>query len=603
LGEILRDADLITEPQLGQALALQRAYGERLASILVRQRVLTEKFAVTYLGRQVGMPAVDLSKQDIDLGLLELVPLKLCERHQVFPIRVEGTRLQLAMADPSDQLLVSEIEVKTGVRLQPMIALEAAVKNAIAEARRALRDGRRRIQPNMQRGREHDELPTPSAGIPVAPANESTRATSAPERTPAALPLSRLEPREHMQVESLAGAPLRQPRVALDAEPEGLPVAASLPAPAAPPEVEGPRVRPEIPGAAPSPAPAPPAPPDSPGARVRPEIPSAIPPARLEPAPAVIAARPSLAIADPDFHVEGEAPRFFPDGGPEVVARALPDPVPPSAPRPEPAATAPRPLDTAPPLAPRAPLLLVVDDDEMIQLLLVQLFEGAHYRVITAGSGREALARLRDQAPDLVVLDGMLPEVHGFEICRQIKSSERFRHIPVVLLSAVHRGWRFAADVQERYGADGYVEKPFEPFDLLRRVDALLGRAPAPSDDSDLEVTRALREGMHALKQADLEPAIRAFTRGLETAPTHTLLHYHLALCFDKKGMTFHAIDHYEQAIQHSPTFYDAIVALANLYQQQQFNLKAVEMWELALRATQDTTVRQRIKEHLLSLL
>lgn len=567
LGEILRDADLITETQLGQALALQRAYGERLASILVRQRVLTEKFAVTYLGRQVGMPAIDISKQDIDLGLLDLVPLKLCERHQVFPVRVEGTRLQLAMADPSDQLLVSEIEVKTGVRLQPMIALEAAIKNAITEARRAMRDGRRRIQPNMQRGREGDEMPTPSAGLPVP-----LTPAGGPERTPSAVPLSRLEPREPTQVESLAGAPLRQAQPALDAELDTLAHLARVEAA-----------------------------PEAPRARVRPEIPGTTPPAPAAPEPVAPSARSTLTIADPDFHVEGEAPRFFPDGGPEHSAPSLPDPVPPA---PRAAASVPEhaPTPVAAAAAP-APTLLVVDDDEMIQLLLVQLFEGAHYRVITAGSGREALARLRDHLPDLVVLDGMLPEIHGFDICRQIKTSERFRHIPVVLVSAVHRGWRFAADVQERYGANDYVEKPFEPFDLLRRVDALLGRAPAPPEDGDAEIDRALREGMQALKQGHIEPAIRAFTKGLEAAPTHTLLHYHLALCFDKKGMTFHAIDHYEQAIQHSPSFYDAIVALANLYQQQQFNLKAVEMWELALRATQDATVRQRIKEHLLGLL
>ena len=74
LGEILLEADLVNETQLAEALALQRTYGERLASILVRQRILTEKFAVTYLGRQLGIPAVDLSKTEIDLALLDIIP-------------------------------------------------------------------------------------------------------------------------------------------------------------------------------------------------------------------------------------------------------------------------------------------------------------------------------------------------------------------------------------------------------------------------------------------------------------------------------------------------------------------------------------------------
>jgi type IV pilus assembly protein PilB len=114
LGEILREADLVSESQLAEALALQRTFGERLASILVRQKILTEKFAVTYLGRQLGVPAVDLSKAEIDLSLLELLPLDLCERHLVFPVRIEGTRLQLAMSDPMDHTLVAEIEFRRG---------------------------------------------------------------------------------------------------------------------------------------------------------------------------------------------------------------------------------------------------------------------------------------------------------------------------------------------------------------------------------------------------------------------------------------------------------------------------------------------------------
>jgi tetratricopeptide (TPR) repeat protein len=67
--------------------------------------------------------------------------------------------------------------------------------------------------------------------------------------------------------------------------------------------------------------------------------------------------------------------------------------------------------------------------------------------------------------------------------------------------------------------------------------------------------------------------------------------------------MVFHAIDHYEKAIQMNNDFYDAITSLANLYQKQEFWRKAVEMWELALLATKDDAVRARIKDHLLSLL
>ena len=464
LGEILLEADLINPAQLAEALGLQRTFGERLASVLVRQHILTEKFAVTYLGRQLGMPPIDLSKVEIDLSLLDVIPLDLCERSLVFPVRVEGTRLQLAMSDPMDHALVSEIEFKTGVRLAPMIALESSVKNAILEARRALKSGQRRITPNVQRPRE-----TPVESAPPPAPEPGVAAPMAP------IPVARLEEKERAVFETLAGAPL----------------AAPLPqAPVRVPAVE------------------------------------------------------------------------------EVLQ------------------------------------ILAVDDDERILKLMEQILQARKYRVITAVTGREALAKVREHMPDLVVLDGMLPEVHGFEICRQLKTSERFRHIPVILVSAVHTGWRFAADVKEKYGADDYLEKPFETAEFLRRVETLLNRAPAGlSPASEAAARQHLKEGVIALKQDRLDDAIGSFKSGLAIDQLGDLLHYYLAMTYEKRDMVFHAIDHYEKSIQVNPEFYDAITALANLYQKQEFWRKAVEMWELALLANKDETVRARIKDHLLSLL
>jgi DNA-binding response OmpR family regulator len=465
LGEILLEADLINPSQLAEALGLQRTFGERLASVLVRQHILTEKFAVTYLGRQLGVPPVDLSKTEIDLSLLDVVPLDMCERNLVFPVRVEGTRLQLAMSDPMDHALVSEIEFKTGVRLAPMIALEASVKNAILEARRALKTGHRRITPNVQRPRETKPPPAPAVEAPAP----------APAENVAPIPIVPLEDRERTVLETLAGAPLSAP----------------LPAP----------------------------------------------PVRV---PAVE----------------------------EVLT------------------------------------ILAVDDDDQILKLMEQILQARKYRVVTASAGREALAKVKETMPDLVVLDGMLPEVHGFEICRQLKTSERFRHIPVILVSAVHIGWRFAADVKEKYGADDYIEKPFETAEFLRRVETLLNRAPAGlSPASEAAARQHLKEGVIALKQDKLDDAIAAFSKGLAIDQLGDLLHYYLAMTYEKRDMVFHAIDHYERAIQTNPEFYDAITALANLYQKQEFWRKAVEMWELALAATKDEAVRARIKDHLLSLL
>jgi DNA-binding response OmpR family regulator len=469
LGEILREASLITPAQLAEALGLQKTFGERLASILVRQHILTEKFAVTYLGRQLGVPGVDLSKNEIDLSLLEIVPLELCERHLVFPVKVEGTRLQVAMSDPLDHTLVSEIEFKTGVRLAPMIALESSVKNAIFEARRALKAGLKTISPNVQRARPQPRAPEPPGPrVPTSPVEEHTP-----------LPVRPLnEAQEKALFETLGGAPLHNP------------------------------------------------------------VPADVPP-----------------------------------------------------------------VDARMPAVEETQTILAVDDDEGILRVMELMLQTKRYRVITARAGREALAKVRETMPDLVILDGMLPEVHGFEICRQLKTSERFRHIPVIMISAVHTGWRFAADVKETYGADDYLEKPFESADLLRRVEHLLNRTPAVAPVSEAAARQQLKEGVIALKQGRLDDAVAAFTRGLAIDGFNDLLHYYLAMTYEKKDMAFHAIDHYEKAIQINPQFYDAITSLANLYQKQEFWRKAVEMWELALSATKDEAVRARIKDHLLSLL
>src|SRR5262249_13586478 len=156
-----------------------------------------------------------------------------------------------------------------------------------------------------------------------------------------------------------------------------------------------------------------------------------------------------------------------------------------------------------------------------------QILATKKYRVLTARTGREALANVREHMPDVVILDGMLPEVHGFEICRQLKTSERFRHIPVIMVSAVHTRWRFAADVKEKYGADDYLEKPFQPHDLLRRVEVLLNRTPTSiAPGSEAEVRKHLKDGVIALKQEQLDEAIAAFTRGLAIDQFNDMLHY-----------------------------------------------------------------------------
>ncbi|MCK6518198.1 type II/IV secretion system protein [Myxococcota bacterium] len=167
----------------------------------------------------------------------------------------------------------------------------------------------------------------------------------------------------------------------------------------------------------------------------------------------------------------GLDPFIPPDAAPEAPAEA---PVAETPPTPIAEAVAETPAaDPLPsPLAP--PLVLVVDDAWEIRMMVEMALE-RDYRVITAADGDEALGMIRHRRPDLVVLDVMMPNRSGYEVCAELKSAPETADLPVLLLSA--RGEK--AHVKEGFyaGADDYLPKPFDPEELILRIKALLRRA------------------------------------------------------------------------------------------------------------------------------
>jgi DNA-binding response OmpR family regulator len=125
--------------------------------------------------------------------------------------------------------------------------------------------------------------------------------------------------------------------------------------------------------------------------------------------------------------------------------------------------------------------ILVVDDEPNIRELARMYLEQGGYQVITAGNGSQALDQFRYERPALVVLDLMLPEVDGWEVCRQIRSSSL---VPIIMLTA--RDDDVDKIVGLELGADDYITKPFNPRELVARVRAVLRRASAkPIQRSD----------------------------------------------------------------------------------------------------------------------
>ena len=121
----------------------------------------------------------------------------------------------------------------------------------------------------------------------------------------------------------------------------------------------------------------------------------------------------------------------------------------------------------------KANILIVEDDPSQLELLAYRV-ESAGHRVLKASSGDEALELLEDNEPDLVLLDWMLPGVSGIDICKRIRSAERSRSLPVIIVSA--RTEEFDRVRGLEVGADGYVVKPYSMSELLARRKAHLRR-------------------------------------------------------------------------------------------------------------------------------
>lgn len=116
---------------------------------------------------------------------------------------------------------------------------------------------------------------------------------------------------------------------------------------------------------------------------------------------------------------------------------------------------------------------ILVVDDEQVTLKLLSIRLGINgFDVITASDGAAGLERARKEKPDLIVLDLMLPNINGFEVCRMLKFDDRYKNIPIIILSALH-------DQKERdraveCGADAYFIKPFDLDLLLSKIRNLL---------------------------------------------------------------------------------------------------------------------------------
>ena len=132
---------------------------------------------------------------------------------------------------------------------------------------------------------------------------------------------------------------------------------------------------------------------------------------------------------------------------------------------------------------PKKKILAVDDERHIVRLIQVNL-ERAGYQVITAYDGREALKKIEQEHPDLVVLDVMMPYMNGLETMKQIRSNPKTHSLPVIMLTAkaqdqdAFRGYE--------YGADIYLTKPFNPVELLTFVNRIFSEMDTQEDEDNV---------------------------------------------------------------------------------------------------------------------
>ena len=155
------------------------------------------------------------------------------------------------------------------------------------------------------------------------------------------------------------------------------------------------------------------------------------------------------------------------------------------------------------------PYVLVVEDEDALATLLHYNLDKEGYQVGVAGDGEEALTMASERAPDLVILDWMLPKVSGIEVCRRLRGRAETRNVPIIMLTA--RGEESDRIRGLDTGADDYVVKPFSMVELTARVRAVLRRIrPGLADDritvGDIIIDRVAHRVKRQGKEIHLGP-------------------------------------------------------------------------------------------------
>jgi DNA-binding response OmpR family regulator len=172
-------------------------------------------------------------------------------------------------------------------------------------------------------------------------------------------------------------------------------------------------------------------------------------------------------------------------------------------------------------------LIAVIDDEpDILELVTIHL-KKANYDVRGYSDGEHFLKSLKKEMPELIVLDLMLPDIDGIEICKYLKTQDHLSHIPIIMLTA-------RSDVTDRvlgleFGADDYITKPFSPRELVARVKAVLRRQDEKNKDKKIRIGKIL-----LINTQKYTVAVQGVT--IDLTPTEFKI---LKILAEKKGWVF----------------------------------------------------------------
>ena len=119
--------------------------------------------------------------------------------------------------------------------------------------------------------------------------------------------------------------------------------------------------------------------------------------------------------------------------------------------------------------------ILLVDDHQTVFRLLEAIVRIKGYKLLYADSGQQGIVMARQEQPDMILLDVMMPDLDGFKVCQYLKENEDTSHIPVMFLTA--RGAEDDMETGRKAGASGFMTKPFQTIDVLKQIERILADA------------------------------------------------------------------------------------------------------------------------------